>query len=243
MEIYLPIVALAAYFLKGATGFGPALLIIPIGSLLIGSKSAIIVSAMLDVVAGGYLLYLDPIRSGRRFWLYIAAPMVLGALIGSAFLEKLPDQIFTPLLGVIIFCIGIWLIFFRHRKATLLQTRLPSRGSALDCGVGLLAGISDGLFGISGPIIVFYLGHRFVKRLFRQMMIAIFLMTAAARTTAYTLTGIIDLRLLTICLISIPALFLGIYLGNRLFFKLSEIWFSRVAGALLMAIAIRLIIW
>jgi uncharacterized membrane protein YfcA len=35
---------------------------------------------------------------------------------------------------------------------------------------------------------------------------------------------------------------LGIFLGNRIFFALSERWFSRIIGAMLMFIALRMIL-
>ncbi len=238
---FIPVVALFAYIVKGATGFGPALIFVSIGSLLIGPQKAIVLSAMLDIIAGFYLLYLDPIKTGHRFWLPMALTMVCGAVTGGLLLSIIPKQNINLLLGIIIFGFGLWFVFIRNHAEGELQPSLPSSCSKTDLAIFFIAGLSDGLFGISGPLIIFYLGRRFAKDVMRRTLVIIFLITAIARIITYAATGMIGTAGLLLGLFSIPCLFAGIYIGNHLFFKLSEVWFSRVAGTVLILISLRLI--
>ena len=57
MEIYFGLlIILLAYFIKGFSGFGPALVIVPLFTLLYDAPSALLLAAVFDVFAGGILL-------------------------------------------------------------------------------------------------------------------------------------------------------------------------------------------
>jgi len=56
----------------------------------------------------------------------------------------------------------------------------------------------------------------------------------------YGCTGLVTTQVLLYVLSALPGLFLGIYLGNKVFFQLSEVWFNRVAGLVLIVVAVQL---
>jgi uncharacterized membrane protein YfcA len=64
----------------------------------------------------------------------------------------------------------------------------------------------------------------------------------SARLLVYGATGLLTGRMALLSLAAVPGVLLGIFLGNRIFFALSERWFSRIIGAMLMFIALRMIL-
>jgi uncharacterized membrane protein YfcA len=239
--LLLPLIAFAAFILKGLTGFGPAIVVVAFGSLIMAPRDVIAMSALLDTLAGAMLLGMDWDRSARRFWLPLALAIVLGSLLGSLFLDAIPPEAFRHLLSGAICFLGLWFLLEKpgKRGRALLDT-LPARGGFADRGMTFLGGVCGGLFGISGPPIIWHFGRRFAKRAFRQVLIPIFLAAAVSRVTAYTWLGILDRHTLWYVLLALPGLFAGVLLGNRIFVKISEGTFRRVIGVLLILAAIRI---
>ncbi len=55
LEVWM-VGALVAYTIKGFTGFGPALVVVPLLSSLLDAKTALATSTIIDVVVGAVLL-------------------------------------------------------------------------------------------------------------------------------------------------------------------------------------------
>jgi len=241
--IMLPLIALAAFVLKAATGFGPAIVVIALGSLLMAPQEVIATSSILDMTAGALLLLMDRPRGKLGFWLALSAAIVSGAVIGGLLIITIPERWFDWIFAVVIFVLGVWFIFGRGRTADNggLVDELPSRCDAADLGMTFFGGFCGGLFGISGPPILWQFGRKFAKHAFRQTLIPIFFAAALARTVTYASTGLVTGQVLLYVLAALPGLLLGIYLGNKVFFRLSETWFNRVAGVVLIVVAIQLV--
>jgi uncharacterized membrane protein YfcA len=83
---------------------------------------------------------------------------------------------------------------------------------------------------------VIYFGARLPRARFRALIVPLLLTAAIFRVATYGLTGQVDRQLLVLVLASLPALPLGLALGNRLFRSWSERGF-RVAVSLLVTVA------
>lgn len=233
--------ATLAYFVKGATGFGPAMVMISISSLIIGPQPAIALSTLLDIIGGILLFRMDRSPGAHGFWIPMSVMMVIGTVIGGYFLTIIPMDHFTLSLSVVIVILGLWFMFGNQQKhAHNFMTELPQTCNNIDLAVTFISGLCGGLFGISGPPIVYHLSRKLAKVAFRQALIAIFLVAAATRVTTYTVTGIITWQTLEYGFITLPGLLIGLYLGNHLFFKLSEVWFRRFVGLVLFLAGLRL---
>ena len=58
MELYFGLlIILAAYFIKGFSGFGPALIIVPFFTILYDAPSALVLAVIFDMFAGAFLMY------------------------------------------------------------------------------------------------------------------------------------------------------------------------------------------
>lgn len=241
--VLLPFIALAAYVLKAMTGFGPAIIFISFGALLVPPHAIIATSAILDVIAGLILLRVDWKRGGHRYWLPLAGAIVAGSIIGACCLKLIPAELFERLLGGAICILGLWFIFGRSRSdGPQLQGTLPERCTRPDKVYTSIGGFFGGLLGISGPFIIWHFGRQFEKRVFRQILVPVFAIAALSRSMMYTGLGFVDLRVLGYAAVSLPGLLAGIYVGNKIFFTLSETLFSRIVGCVLLVVSIRILL-
>ena len=97
LYFHLPLIAFAAFLMKGMTGFGPAIVVVALGSLILPPREVIAMSSVLDTIAGAMLLRMDWNRQGLRFWLPLALAIVTGSIIGSIFLKVIPPASFQRL--------------------------------------------------------------------------------------------------------------------------------------------------
>ncbi|MGH9847106.1 MAG: TSUP family transporter, partial [Blastocatellia bacterium] len=152
----LPIVFLA-YFCKATTGFGATIILLPLGSLVIGPIPALMLATLLDVIGGIALLRIDSTRDSWHLWLPLAVAMVLGAGTGGLLLKFVALRNIDYFLGVTLLIVGAWLIFFRLRQRTVVENAiLPDSYTGKDLAVCLLAGTSGGLTGVSGPPVMYH---------------------------------------------------------------------------------------
>ena len=95
--------------------------------------------------------------------------------------------------------------------------------------------------GVSAPPLLYHFGHQFNKEAVRRILTRLFLVEALERVGTYSALGVKGLRAVLISLASFPLMFAGLYAGNRAFFRMPEAWFSRVAGAVIIAAAVKLL--
>ena len=236
------LVAFLAYVIKTTTGFGTAIVTVSLGSLLIGTYEAVLLSPVIDVIGGAILFYRDPVTDSKSFWIPLTIAMTVGSVIGAVVLKYIPPQSFDILVGAVIALLGFWFIISRSQKGeSVLETTLPDRVTPADLAVSTFSGLCGGLFAVSGPPIVYWLGRRFAKFSFRRTLIAVFFFANIGRLIAYGAAGLLHKSIVTLALFSIPGIVLGIFLGDRIFHFLSEGWFSRIVGAMLLIVSIKLL--
>ena len=237
---FLPVVFLA-YFCKAISGFGSSIIIIALGSLILGPLQALILTAVLDVVGGMILLRIDPTKDERRLWLPLSVAMFLGVVIGGLLLKLFAFQRLHHIISATLIAVGIWLLFFRYRKHDAPAAKpLPKTYRVKDLVVCLIAGTGGGLTGISAPPLLYHFGRVFNKEGVRRILTRVFLVEAVARVGTYSVLGVIDPQILMVALVSVPLMFVGLYAGNSVFLRIPEVWFGRIAGVVIIIAAVRL---
>lgn len=232
--VLLAAVVLAAATLKAATGFGPAIILVSLGGLLIGARDAIVLSALLDVV-GGWLLIpaVGGIAQARR-WLPMSGALVAGTAVGAVALPFVPATVVAIAVGVMAATIGVWFLAGRPgRRAT------AEPGRAITAG--LAAGVSGGLVGVNGPILVAALGRSLDRTDLRAALVPVFLAAALVQVAVYAAAGLVTGRILAMAAIALPALVAGRVIGDRWFRRAGERPFELVVGVVVFAAALRLL--
>ncbi len=234
--------ALAAFFLKGLATFGAAIVLVPLAALVVGVKEIVLVMAFLDLISNA-MLY-RPRKSHFRdpYLIGMTLLMMVGVAIGGLLLRFLPADQFKLIFAAILIPLGFFMIVTSFFKPVITQANeAPHKSSRLDRGIALASGCMGGLSGLTGPVLAWYLNLRFSKQVFRDIMIPLLLVSACARLLTYGLSGAFEASIIPIVLLAIPGLLIGTWLGNRLFFKISQQWFGVVIGALISASGVKLL--
>jgi uncharacterized protein len=255
-------ISLLAYAVKAATGFGPAIVVVALGSLLVGPVNAVILAAFLDTLGGLGVMRTDRHQRARVKWAGLAATMCVGAVAGSLLLPVVPTALLQRIVGLGVLGFGLWMVLApiarntrRPGAATIRSATgsLPgshpgwgvsqssTRSPAADYGVAAVAGVSGGLIGLGGPPLIIYLGSRVGKVEFRALVVPILLAAAVTRVATYGLTGQVHAQVLVLAAVSVPALPVGLMLGDRLFRRWSETTFQTAVAVLIAAAGARLL--
>ena len=137
-------------FVNGLTGMGGALISLPLISLVIPSKSVIVISQMTGAAVGimSFIYYsrLIPIREALEYWA-IALP---GLLLGALTLKVVDMQILQMLLAVIL-AVNIAVQLFQNWLGTCMA---PISLMKYLCAFS--TGFFGGSLGIPGPIMAIY---------------------------------------------------------------------------------------
>jgi uncharacterized membrane protein YfcA len=241
--VSLPIVALLAFFLKGIAGIGVSTVAVPILSLIIGAKQIVVLSSIVNVIGGVLMYRIDPQPAPRRYWCPIAAMLIFGGVIGGVALKLTPLKSFEKILGIAILSAGIWFIIWRgKKKSNSFQEQMPQKACASDYLIGFLGGLSGGFVGINSPIFILYFGSYLAKGPMRRLFVLILLLSAVSKVAVYTALGLMNSQIIVYSMVCLPGLLLGIYVGNRTFFRISEKVFGIILGGVLIALSWGLIL-
>ena len=193
---YLALVIFAAYFVRGMTGFGSALVAVPLLVMVLPLKLVVPVIVLLD--------YLAALSHGMRHFRQIQwrdlLPMIpstlLGILIALFLLENVQPGLLTDGLGIFIIGYAVY---------SLLP--LPAlNGSRLWAApLGLLAGLAGTLFATGGPFSVIYLELRKLsKNAFRGTIASLLFIDGGMRLIGFTASGFYHRENLILVLLGLP---------------------------------------
>lgn len=146
------VVVLVGFFVKGVTGIGAPLLIIPVLAGFTGLEFAVTVVAIPTFVANTLLLWesRSATREVARFLWPLLATGALGTVLGAWILISFDSRLMTATLAAFIIAYVVWSL---RRPDFRLDRRWARRLSA---PAGLLGGILQGGTGASGPVVATY---------------------------------------------------------------------------------------
>ena len=217
------IVALGAAA-QAASGFGLALLAVPLLALLLDAKTAVVTTGVVSLGLQLTVALRDhgSIRRSTIVTMTIAA--LIGMPVGLLILERVDDRTLTIAIGVTV--LAFTLLLARG-------TPVPA-GTATDAAAGFPSGLISTSTGTSGPPLVIALHAREMTPVrFRATLAAQFLIQGTISVVAFALVGRITTEVGLLALAGVPGLALGWLVGNRVFAKLDHDRFRRVVLAML----------
>ena len=199
--------AFGSAFVRGLTGFGMAILLVPILALALAPVDAVLLANFLSLFIG--LSQIGRLVRGaeKSAWTIIG----LVALTTPAGLYLL--SVTSPALARVVIA-GIALSAF-------VAILLPRRGArehhvATTGGVGLLSGLMTGYAGMPGPPVVpYYVGRDIPREVAKASMMLIFTCASAVGLASGTAFGVLDWSLALLALVLFPSVLLGNWLGDR----------------------------
>ena len=237
--VYCAIVLLLAYGLRGSTGFGgaagmpllalvvPIKILVPLWTLLGFASSLAIIGKDRRHIAFGALIPFIP-------W------CVLGVIVGLYFFATLDANTLARGLGVLI--LGYAAHVFRNTLRPSAKARsLPRLISPLAAG---LSGVVGAVFGTMATVFfAMYLDAKLMaKTAFRATMSAMLLTLCVARGIGYWAVGEFTREVWIAFAAALPLMLIGIWLGDRIHVRLSELAFKRLLCIVLLICGIPLLL-
>lgn len=214
--ILMAVMTFAAAGIRGVTGFGMAIVLVPLLALVVRPDEAVVVAILLQFLIGPVGLKTILADSERPSSLIIAGSAMLATPLGLWLLAHIsPDLARILIAGVAISAFLFVLIPKREaRPLHLLQTIIT----------GLSAGILTGFAGMPGPPVVpYYLRHGVSPHKARASMMLVFFATAIAGTVAAFVSGLATSKLVIIAFILLPPMLAGNWLGARAFGRMDPV--------------------
>ena len=197
-----------ASILRGFTGFGFGLAAVPLLSLALPPAQVVPLVVVLQVVVGAGGLRKAWSQTDWRAMRGLAPGLLIGIPTGLIILTAFSPNTVRLAIGLII--AGSVVLLWRG-------ARLPPKPSGvLTAAVGAVSGIISGLASMGGPPIVVYLlalGHG--AAVVRSTSIVYFMLSGLTGVVAMSYLGLIDREVLIWSAASIPATYLGNWIGTR----------------------------
>jgi len=232
----LAAIAFAGAFIFGVTGFGAALLTIPLATHLVPLPFALAMFALLDCTSAWRIGLADPKSAVRTEWGRILPLVVAGTLVGMTLLVNLPRAVSMAALGVFVLAVAFSNIVHAGTVSTLSR-----RWAYL---AGFAGGITSTLFGAGGPPYAIYLSRRLLtKEQYRSTLGACTMFSISLRVMAFFVAGPLQSPKPWLwALAALPASLAGLWLASKAFSRLSRSTLMRAIGFMLAASGTSLIV-
>ena len=217
-----------AGLMRGYAGFGTAVILAPIYSVLWGPRAGIPVMLMMELVVSLQLLPRAFRDADTRVILPIGGAAALATPLGAIVLLTADPDILRRCIGGFVLVFGLLLLSgWRYHG---------SRPLGLNLLVGTSAGLLKGATGMSGPPVILYLlaGPEEAKR-HRANLILFFALIALVSILGPLWFGMITLAVLAKLLILLPVLLASVPVGVRLFHIVPQRFYKRFALVVLVS--------
>jgi uncharacterized membrane protein YfcA len=220
-------ILMSAYFIRGITGFGSALISVPLLALSQPLQFAVPLVLALDFTAS---LILGGLNRKQANWSEIKLLLpfgMLGACVGAYALLTLPT---TPVL----LTLGAFTMFFGFRNI-FGQQRVAQLSRAWAVPAGLAGGGAGALFGAGSPPYIMYLTRRLLgKGEVRATFSWLIAIDGGFRLGLFLIAGLLlEPKLQIAYVLGLVPMALGLYIGNKVHLDMTSEGMLRVVGALL----------
>jgi uncharacterized membrane protein YfcA len=229
--LFLLSAAFIAGLARGFSGFGAALIFMPLASSVVGPKLAAPLLLIIDAVAVIGLIPDAWRRADRRNVGTMAIGAAVAVPLGAAVLAMAdPLLVRWAIVLVVVALLALLASGWRYRDQ-------PS--TFLTIGVGAISGLFTGAAQIGGPpVVAYWLGGAIASAIVRANIVLYFAISTVLTGASYLVGGLITQPVIALSLSAGPLYGLGLYLGSRLFGRATETSFRRVSYGLIAAAAI-----
>ncbi len=196
-------------FIKGLCGVGDA----PVFSAILAFASDNIsispVSQMMSLPANAYISWKERRFLDRRIWLPLSLLLICGSIPGTLLLKNTDTRPLKVVFGIFIVLVGVLLLMNELSP----QKHKPSR--FIMAIIGILAGITSGLFGIGVLMTVYVSQTTDNLKAFKANVCMVFTVGNIAVEIMYLILGIFTRESVMRALMLFPFVMLGLFLGMK----------------------------
>ncbi|MEW6218721.1 MAG: sulfite exporter TauE/SafE family protein [Thermodesulfobacteriota bacterium] len=231
----IAVVFFLAGLVQGLTGFGSALVAIPLLALLVEARTAVPLCSLAGLAITGILSW----QLRRHLTFTRIRPLLLGCLpgvvLGTAFLKGVDDRIFRLALGLFLVLYAGFRLAARPRPARPLHPLWAY-------GAGLATGVIGAAFSTGGPPTVIYTSLTgWSQDEIKATLSAFFLLGGLMVIAGHALAGLITSQVLALLPVAWPAVTLGVLAGARLSRRLDQTAFLRALLVLLLVMGLAML--
>src|SRR5256885_6179243 len=216
---------------RGFSGFGSALIFMPLPSSIAGPRLVAALLLIIDFVAAAPLVPNAWKQADRKATAVMVFGAFIGAPVGTYFLSRLEPVTTRWIISAFVFALLLLLLSgWRYRGKD---------HPAISIGIGGLSGFCSGLAQTGGPPIVgYWLGRPIASVIARANILLFFGASDFFSVVSYALTGLITLDAIRFSFLVGPVYALGVWFGASLFGKASEALFRAICYTLIAAAVI-----
>ncbi|MGI8540140.1 MAG: sulfite exporter TauE/SafE family protein [Rubrobacteraceae bacterium] len=213
--------AFAAGTISGLTGFGLALISVPILLFVYEPRTVVFLSVVMSIVICADVVR-DSFRDAdRRIVAALIIPSFIGVVMGAEIL-RVVDPVYIRLF------VGVFVVF--SAGLLLREIRLPGAKTRWGTVVaGWTSGALSTSTGLAAPPIVLLLASRdYAKHAFRATSSLYFLFMSVFGLVVLAVRGLVESGDIPVSLILVPAAILGKALGTSILKRISETFFRKL---------------
>ena len=226
--IAICVIAFVSGTARGFSGFGSALIFMPLASSMAAPRLVAALLLLIDFVAAAPLLPNAWKQADRRATAIMVFGALIGVPIGTWFLSRLEPVTTRWIISGFVFALMLLLLSgWRYRGRD---------HAVISVGIGGLSGFCSGLAQTGGPPIVgYWLGRPIASTIARANILLFFGASDFFSLVSYSLTGLITSDSIRFSFVVGPVYAVGVWFGAQLFGKASETLFRSICYALIAA--------
>ena len=219
--VFLSLIIFTASIVRGFTGFGLALVAVPLIQFIMPVSDTAVFIAIINAIFS--VIYFRRSRESVRGQPLgrMAVWTGIGVAAGTLILKFLNPAYIQLVWGMLI-------IFIVIALTRGFSFGIRSDKSAMTLS-GLFGGVLAGATGITGPPVAIILSSMKTPREKFNAVISLFILFAVSYALIfYLVAGLVKTDTFLLALCSVPALIAGLYTGDRLVARISQTTFTRV---------------
>jgi uncharacterized membrane protein YfcA len=234
-ELIIFITVFFAILTQSVTGFGLALVSMPILASLVGIRVATPLVVLIAFLAELFLIlrYRRSINIGAVWRLTLAS--AIGIPLGVMALNVLDENVVLSVLGILLILYALY---------ALLNLALPKlEGGIWGYLFGFSSGVLGGAYNVAGPLVIIYGNCRkWVPKEFKGNLQGFFIVGTVVATVSHAISHNLTTTVWRLFLISVPAIGLGLLAGVNLDKYINPVLFRKIVLVGLMVAGVQLIL-
>ena len=221
-------IALISGIARGFSGFGSALIFMPLASSIAAPRLVAALLLIIDFIGATPLIPNAWKQADRKATAIMALGALVGVPIGTWLLTRLEPVTTRWIISAFVLALLLLLLSgWRYRGKD---------HAAISIGIGGLSGFCSGLAQTGGPPIVgYWLGRPIASVIQRANILLFFAASDFFSLVSYALSGLITMDAIRFSIIVGPVYGIGVWLGASLFGRASESVFRSICYALIAA--------
>ena len=213
------------------SGFGFALMAVPLMGLAIDVKTAVVISTICGTASNTYQAITESRHRDPRLVKVLVVSSFIGMPFGVVLLDRVDVEALQITIGVVVLLAIVAVV--ARPKAEHVQG-----GTTLEAAAGLVSGVLATATSTNGPPLVLLLRSKGLSPdQFRATINTVFSIIALTTVGVFAFSGRIDSKVLAGSLVGLPGLVVGMALGARIRGWLSVDVFWRIVLGLLLVTA------